>query len=72
MDTIYEIFALNQWLSDTPDGMSYEDILYELLNEESDLITPWQLVENLPRRELCELIEDTCISAERTFKEITA
>jgi hypothetical protein len=72
MDTIYETFALKQWLSHIPDGMSYENILYELLNEESDLITPWQLVENLPRRELCELIEDTCISAERTFEEVKA
>jgi hypothetical protein len=67
MNTIYEQFALNQWISDYPDGMQYEDVLYELLNEESDLVTPWELVENHPRRELCELIEDTCISAERTF-----
>ena len=72
MDTIYEIFALKQWLSDFPDGMSYEDILSELLNEDSDLITPWQFVENLPRYKLCEFIEDTCISAEITFKGVTA
>jgi hypothetical protein len=72
MLTIYEKFALNQWLFDYPDDMSYDDILYEILDQDSELINPWQVVENLPRREIADMIEGTRICAEITFKKVMA
>jgi hypothetical protein len=70
MLTIYEKFALDQWLSDYPDDMSYEDILYEILDPDSELINPWEVVENFPRREIADMIEDARICAETTFKKV--
>lgn len=71
----FESFALNQWLSDYPDNMGYDEII-ELLekdnwNDPSDtwqeIITPWELIEYHTGEQIAELIDDIKRSAERWF-----
>lgn len=57
-------FALNQWLSDYPEDMSYEDILACMRDPENvwtcDNISVWVAVETFPLEQVAEFIEDTC------------
>jgi len=61
---VSERFALNQWLSDYPDTMSYDAILQALRSDGFDWretgIYPWELIEDEANEYIAELIEDTC------------
>ena len=62
-----EQFALNQWLSDYPDNMTYEEIIAALQVDEwkVDDITVWYLVENNTTDQVAMFIEDTKEAFER-------
>jgi len=64
-----ERFALNQWLCDYPDDLSYQEIitvLSESANEWNiDNVTVWELVEHHTLDQVAELIEDTRKAFER-------
>ena len=65
-----ESFALNQWLCDYPDDMSYADIIERLSVENEwnvDDITVWELVENNTTDQVAEFIEDTKLAYERSL-----
>ena len=66
-------FALNQWLSDYPEDMSYEDILACMRNPENtwtcEDIDVWQVVENFTLEQVAEFIEDTCAAFENAIRE---
>lgn len=56
-------FALNQWLSDYPDNLSYDEIL-EQMNDDAytwthPTINPWYIVENFPLSQVANFIDDT-------------
>lgn len=60
-----EQFALNEWLSDYPENMSYGDII-DLMSDTEDgerwsheLITPWQVVEHFTLNQVADFIENT-------------
>lgn len=58
-----EQFALNQWLTDYPEGLTYEEVIDLMLGDEDewthDQITVWQTVEHFTLRQVVEFIEDT-------------
>jgi len=60
---VSERFALNQWLSEHPDTMSYDAILQALRSDGFDWretgIYPWELVEDEANEYIADLIEDT-------------
>jgi hypothetical protein len=60
---VSERFALNQWLSEHPDTMSYDAILQALRSDTFDWretgIYPWELIEDEANEDIAELIEDT-------------
>jgi hypothetical protein len=63
-----EQFALNQWLSDYPDDMTYEEVIAALKVENQwmvDDITVWYLVENNTTDQVAMFIEDTKEAFER-------
>lgn len=53
-----ERFALNEWLSDYPTGLDFEDVLDQILQEDSGVV-PYQLFENMPPNELINVINGT-------------
>ena len=65
--TAAEQFALNQWLCDYPDDMTYEEIIAALQVDEwkVDDITVWYLVENNTTDQVAMFIEDTKEAFER-------
>ena len=71
-----EHFALNQWLTDYPEGISYQEIitvLSELKNEWTiDNVTVWEVVENFTLDQVAEFIEDTRKAFERATTEVAA
>jgi hypothetical protein len=60
---VSERFALNQWLSDYPDTMSYDSVLQviglDLFSSGDHGIVLWELIENHDSDHIIELIEDT-------------
>lgn len=58
-----EQFALNQWLTDYPEGLTYDEVIDLMLGDEDewthDQITVWQTVEHFTLRQVIEFIEDT-------------
>lgn len=61
-------FAIDQWLSDHPDDMTYDQII-TLLRQDTwnrqdsewhDSITPWYLIEDHSGEQIADFIEDTC------------
>ena len=69
-----ERFALNEWLSDYPEDMSYGEIL-ELMSVDDwtiDEITVWEVVENYTLDQVSDFIENTRMHFERVTEEITA
>jgi len=56
-------FALNEWLSEYPRELSYDEVI-ELLREEDELIEVWQWFESIPRYELIENIDNTFLHFE--------
>ena len=58
-----ELFALNQWLSDYPEDMVYDDVLAYLrentwLDSDSEIV-PWFLVEDNTGEQIAQFIDDT-------------
>jgi len=65
-----ERFALNQWLSEYPDDVSYEQILGRLChNRCGEDILVWELVENESLQAVSDLIENTKYQLIRIFGE---
>lgn len=64
-----EQFALNQWLSDYPVNLAYDEIISVLNNAEVDFtideISVWEIVEDYPLDQVAEFIEDTKNAFER-------
>ena len=58
-----EQFALNQWLTEYPDNLTYDEVIDLMMGDEDewthDQITVWQTVEHFTLRQVIELIEDT-------------
>lgn len=58
-----ERFALNEWLSDYPDNMTYDEIIDAMVGEEEEWthenITAWQVVEHFTLRQVAEFIDNT-------------
>jgi len=68
-----ERFALNEWLSEYPDDMSYGEIL-ELMSTDDwtiDEITVWEVVENFTLDQVSDFIENTRMHFERVTEEMT-
>lgn len=53
-----ERFALNEWLSEYPQELSYDEVC-DLLRDDDESITVWQWFENFPRTELVQNIDNT-------------
>lgn len=71
MNTKSEYFALDQWLTDYPDDMSYADIL-ACMNEPDNTwtcenITVWEAVETFTLDQVAEFIDDTKRAFERAI-----
>ena len=68
-----ERFALNQWLSDYPDDMTYKQIIDEMVGEEEewthDAITVWEPVEHFTLRQVATFIDDTRMHFARVTNE---
>jgi hypothetical protein len=66
-----ERFALNQWLSDYPENLSYDEIITILNNSETewmiDDICVWEAVEDHPYEKIAEFINDTRQAFERAI-----
>ncbi len=65
-----ESFALDQWLSDYPADMSYDDIIQRLSVENEwnvDDILVWFLVEGNTTDQVAEFIQDTKLAYERSL-----
>jgi hypothetical protein len=60
---VSERFALNQWLSDYPDTMSYASVLQviglDTFTSGDNGIVPWELIEYHPNEDIIDLIEHT-------------
>jgi hypothetical protein len=54
-----ERFALNQWLSDYPENLTYDEIIDLMREDDDELITPWYLVEDHSLDQVIDFIEDT-------------
>jgi len=71
MNTIAETFALNQWLSDYPVNLSYDEIITVLNNAKNewtiDDIWVWQVVEDCTLDQVAQFIEDTKQAFERAI-----
>jgi thiaminase len=68
-----ETFELNQWLSDTPCDMTYQEILDQLRSDEyleHDDIIAWEAVEDYSGRDIAEMIDDTRSAFERAAADL--
>ena len=68
-----EAFAIDEWLTETPDFASYWDIMESLENakgwDEIEDIVPWEVVENYPPSQVAEFIDMTRKHFEKTVTE---
>jgi len=71
-----ENFALGQWLSDYPEGKTYQEIIDMMIGDEdqwmNEEISVWQTVENFTLRQVAEFIEDTKQHFENTVNAMKA
>jgi len=69
-----EIFALNMWLSDYPSNLSYDEIIARIISGDylEHEIVIWQRVENCPKLDLFDMIEDTRCAFENYAAELIA
>lgn len=51
-------FALNEWLSEYPRELSFDEVI-ELLREEDELVAVWSWLAHIPTHELIENIDNT-------------
>jgi len=61
-----ETFALNEWLSDYPDNLTYDEVL-ELLRDEDESVIVWQWFEHTPVTDMVENIDNTRSHFENTI-----
>ena len=71
---VSERFALNQWLSDYPDTMSYASVLQAIgldsfCSGDFDIVL-WEVIENYPNDDIIEMIEDTRKSFESSADDL--
>ena len=66
-------FAIDQWLSDHPEDMTYDEII-ALLKQDTwnrkdskwyETITAWYLIEDHSGEQIANFIEDTCADVQR-------
>jgi len=66
-----EQFALDQWLSEYPENLTYQQIIDLMMNDNDvwvcDEITVWETVEHFTLEQVVEFIEDT----RRHFARVT-
>jgi hypothetical protein len=71
---VSERFALEQWLSDYPDTMSYESVLQviglDTFHSGDNGIILWEMIENYPNDDIIEIIEDTRKSFESSADDL--
>ena len=64
---ISERFAINEWLSDYPEDKTFDEIM-DLIREDDESVTAWELVENYPAADLIEIIYNTKMHFEAVTK----
>jgi len=62
-----ERFAINEWLSDYPEDKTFDEIM-DLIREDDESVTAWELVENYPAADLIEVIYNTKMHFEAVTK----
>lgn len=62
----FQIFALNHFLSDYPDGVSYTDVL-RMVEERSDDVVVWEPFERYPPEDVAEFIDALADSLKNNF-----
>ena len=71
-----EQFALNEWLSDYPSFMTYDEIIEMMIDDTDEWthesITAWQTVEHFTLRQVAEFIENTKAHFENTINAMKA
>jgi hypothetical protein len=71
---VSERFALEQWLSDYPDTMSYESVLQviglDTFHSGDNGIILWEMIENYPNDDIIEIIENTRSSFEDSADDL--
>jgi len=53
-----ERFAVNEWLSEYPNDKTFDEIM-DLIYEEDESVTPWELVENHSATDLIQIMYNT-------------
>ncbi len=69
-----ETFALNQWLSDYPASMTYDEIINQLGSDsyfDHDIVV-WEPIEDYSGEDIVEMIEDTRAAFERHAADLLA
>ena len=72
-----QYFALNQWLSDYPDDMTYEEVIKILRKDQwgkldaewVEVISPWYLIEGHAGEQIADFIEDTYLRALKLLED---
>lgn len=64
-----ELFALNEWLSDYPAHMSYDEVI-DLLHDGDERIVVWRWFEHIPTSSLIENIDNTHSHFEHTVNRM--
>ena len=71
---VSERFALEQWLSDYPDTMSYDSVLQviglDTFDSGDNGIILWEVIENYPSEDIVEIIDDTRKSFEDSANDL--
>jgi len=62
----FEAFAVNHYLSEFPEGKTFEEIL-ELVEEGDDEVIIWQPFENYHPKDVAQYIRDLCVSLAQEF-----
>lgn len=66
----YDLFVLNHFLSEFPEGWDFDRVLETLEENDDDCrdnIVVWEPYEDWDRSQLCEAIEDMRVDLERKF-----
>jgi hypothetical protein len=66
-----ETFALNEWLTEYPDDLTFDEVCALLLDEDESVV-PWQWFETMPPTELVENIDNTRSHFENTIAHMKA
>jgi hypothetical protein len=64
-----QFFAVSQFLTDYPDGMSFSDVI-DAVAAGDDAITRWEMVESWSDADLAEAIEMTELAFSRAVADI--